>query len=115
LRSNLHNVLKARGYNPIELDPWYFPSVETYSELLTANGFEIKRIELEPRLTPLPGSLADWLYLFCRHTMLEKMGDEDGKEIIEAVEDACRVDCQSKDGKWALMYCRLRYEAVKKA
>ena len=111
MRSAIHNVLKARGYDPIPLDPWYFPSIETYSGLLTSSGFTIDRIELEPRLTPLPGRLADWLYLFCRHNILEMMSDEESKVIIEAVEDACRVDCQTAEGKWAVMYCRLRVEA----
>jgi hypothetical protein len=112
LRSSIYTVLKARGYNPAELDPWYFPSAETYSERLTSHGFTIKRIELEPRLTPLSGRLADWLYLFCRHSMLEKMNDEEAKEIIDAIEDACRIDCQTETGKWMIMYCRLRFEAI---
>ena len=44
--------------------------------------------------------------------MLKDVNDEEAKEIIEAVEDACRVDCQKEDGSWAIMYCRLRFEAV---
>jgi hypothetical protein len=112
LRSNIYTVLKAHGYDPAELDPWYFPSAETYGELLTSYGFSIKQIELEPRMTPLPGRLADWLYVFCRHNILEKMSEEEVKEIIEAVEEACKIDCQTESGKWVVMYCRLRFVAV---
>lgn len=108
----IYVVLRSRGIDPIPLNPWYFPSISTYSKLLTSHGFTIKRIELEPRLTPLPGPLADWLHLFARNTVLKDMNDEEAQCVIEEIEEKLRVDHQDEEGKWAIMYCRLRFEAV---
>ena len=33
VRSAVHSVLKRRGYNPADLDPWYFPSAEEYKSV----------------------------------------------------------------------------------
>ena len=30
VRSAVHRVLRDRGYDPEDLDPWYFPSMEDY-------------------------------------------------------------------------------------
>ncbi|KAG6909263.1 hypothetical protein DXG01_001325 [Tephrocybe rancida] len=38
--------------------------------------------------------------------------DEEAKEIIDEVETICIEDCRDKSGKWALMYNRLRFQAV---
>ena len=35
VRSALHAALSKRGYEPKQLDPWYFPSVEEYSSVST--------------------------------------------------------------------------------
>jgi SAM-dependent methyltransferase len=33
IRSTLHAVLRRRGYDPVALDPWYFPSVASYRKV----------------------------------------------------------------------------------
>ena len=33
IRSTLHDVLKSKGHNPEDCDPWYFPSVESYANV----------------------------------------------------------------------------------
>ena len=33
VRSALHQVLRRRGYDPIELDPWYFPTADEYKKV----------------------------------------------------------------------------------
>ncbi|KAG8963651.1 hypothetical protein FRC03_002695 [Tulasnella sp. 419] len=112
VRSALHLVLKARGYKPEELDPWYFPSIEEYRTLLEEEGFEIKHISLNPRITNLPGDLKDWLRTFCRTTWLGAMSDEEAEDIISEVEQISSVDSKDSSGRWAIMYVRLRFEAV---
>ncbi|KAI0927433.1 hypothetical protein AcV5_007976 [Taiwanofungus camphoratus] len=112
VRSALHHVLRTRGYDPIELDPWYFPSVEDYKLLLESSGFDVQTISLHPRITPLTGSLVDWLRLFCRPYFLRGMADEEAEGIMQAVQDICNVDCQDKQGTWAIMYSRLRVVAT---
>lgn len=32
VRAALHKVLAQRGINPTERDPWFFPSVDTYTQ-----------------------------------------------------------------------------------
>lgn len=33
IRSALHDILKSKGHNPEEYDPWYFPSIENYTNV----------------------------------------------------------------------------------
>lgn len=110
---SLYAVLRARGHDPVPLDPWYFPSVSEYTKILEAAGFSISTIALHPRLTPLHGPLGDWLRLFARHTMLAPLADDEAEAVISDVETMCARDCRDKDGNWAIMYCRLRFRAEK--
>jgi hypothetical protein len=34
--------------------------------------------------------------------------------MMDEVEEICRVDCQDKSGKWAMVYMRLRFSAILK-
>ncbi|KAH0586128.1 hypothetical protein J132_01411 [Termitomyces sp. J132] len=111
VRSTLYHVLRRRGYDPVSRDPWYFPSVEEYEKLLQAAGFQVKHISLNPRLTPLTGGAAEWLHLFVRNSFLGDLSDEEAQEIINEVAEICREDCQDKNGKWAMVYMRLRFLA----
>lgn len=42
VRSTIHQVLRARGYDPIALDPWYFPTPKAYRTLLEEAGFIVQ-------------------------------------------------------------------------
>ena len=129
-RSAIYQVLKSRGYDPVQLDPWYFPSVEDYRkvwraitsildmafssvvQLLVAASFKPIHLSLTPRFTPLPGSLRGWLQAFTRDTIFAGFEDEEAEEMMEEVEEICQVDCQDGTGKWAIMYMRLRFSAI---
>ncbi|KAJ7727380.1 S-adenosyl-L-methionine-dependent methyltransferase [Mycena metata] len=115
IRGALHRSLKSRGYDPIALDPWFFPSVEEYTKLLTAASFEVLHISLTPRATPLADGVRGWLEVFVRKSFLKDCSDTEATEIIEEVVEACRVDCQDGLGNWSMMYNRLRFAAVLKA
>lgn len=39
VRSTIHQVLRAKGYDPVPLDPWYFPTPRAYRALLEGAGF----------------------------------------------------------------------------
>ncbi|KAJ7163011.1 S-adenosyl-L-methionine-dependent methyltransferase [Mycena filopes] len=112
IRSALHQALRARGYDPIALDPWFFPSVEEYTALLTTASFHPLSITLTPRPTPLPSGLLAWLTLFARPSILRPCPDAEAAEIMAEVVEACRVDCQDALGRWGMVYMRLRFEAV---
>ncbi|KAL4070029.1 S-adenosyl-L-methionine-dependent methyltransferase [Scleroderma yunnanense] len=112
VRSCLHHVIRKRGVDPDSMDPWYFPSVEEYHELLEGAGFKVEAISLVPRITPLKGGLRDWLQLFTRETFLKTFGDEEAAEIMDEVVRMCEVDCKDQDGNWSMMYARLRFSAT---
>jgi len=114
IRSALYDIVKLKGHNPGDYDPWYFPSVEDYAKLLTTAGFETTHLSLSPRITSLSTGLYDWLNLFVRHSFLQKFTDEEASEIMREVEARCRRDCQDGDGNWAMIYTRLRVSAVLK-
>jgi len=33
VRSALHDVIRSKGRDPEELDPWFFPSIEDYGKV----------------------------------------------------------------------------------
>ncbi|KAL1748305.1 S-adenosyl-L-methionine-dependent methyltransferase [Schizophyllum fasciatum] len=99
VRAALHAALRRRGRDPVAVDPWFFPSVEEYSALLIHAGFTIREINLVPRVTPLPEGLAG-----CCECSREA--------VVREVEEAMAVDCRDREGRWSMMYVRLRFLAV---
>ncbi|KAH7336808.1 S-adenosyl-L-methionine-dependent methyltransferase [Rhizoctonia solani] len=112
VRSILHQVLRGRGIEPSKVDPWYFPRPENYAKVLESEGFKVEYISLNPRITPLPGPLIDWLRTFARNSLLAEMNDEEAEHIMREVSDLCEPDMKDKNGGWAIMYVRLRFRAV---
>src|SRR5262245_7184217 len=66
IRSALHGRLRRHAIDPTPIDPWYYPSPEEYSKLLSKTGFTVAYIELIPRPTKLPGDILDWLEIFAQ-------------------------------------------------
>lgn len=129
----IHAVVRKRGYDPIALSPWYFPSVQEYrkvriylcayshpridfcvGKLLESSGFEVKEISLNPRFTPLTTDIIGWQQTFCRNVFYANMSDEEAESIMKEVQDMCEVDMKDSEGNWALMYTRLRLVAFLK-
>jgi len=113
VRSSLYRALSARGYDAAALDPWYFPSDTTYRTLLENAGFKVESIGLFPRMTYVPNGLKAWLVLFARYTMLSGMDDKAAEEVIDEVTRECEVDMKDEQGRWCIMYVRLRFRAIK--
>lgn len=91
--------------------PWFFPTTEIYADMLSAQGFEVRRIGLFPRPTPLKTGMTEWLKLF-RGPFFEQYG-EGMDEVLAEVADLLRpVLCDGR-GNWTADYVRLRVEAVK--
>ncbi|KDN40980.1 hypothetical protein RSAG8_07686, partial [Rhizoctonia solani AG-8 WAC10335] len=112
VRSALHQILKSREIEPSEVDPWYFPRPEHYAKVLESEGFKIEHISLNPRITPLPGPLVDWLRTFARNSLLAAMSDEEAEQAMQEVSDLCEPDMRDEKGDWAIMYVRLRFRAL---
>lgn len=85
---------------------------DTICQLLRTHGFRPLSAELHPRPTPLPTDLAGWLHTFARRSFLASLDDALADEIIAEVVEDMRVDCQDPEGRWQVMYVRLRVSAI---
>ena len=131
VRGAIHGALKRRGIDPGPLDPWYFPTVEDYTEvsrkdildrtlnaevtlvqLLEKHGFKPQSVSLHPRPTKLPTDLRGWLITFARSSFLSSLDDSEAEEIMKEVVDELTVDCCDSKGRWQVMYVRMRVSAI---
>ena len=108
----LRAVARRRGANESLAGPWFFPTPAEYARLLRAVGFDVERIELVPRPTPLPGRMSDWPKVF-RGAFFEQFG-EDAPVVIAEVEDLLRPVLCDSEGNWTADYVRLRVLARKR-
>lgn len=111
VRSHLHQVLREHNIDPVPLDPWYFPTAEAYSSLLTAHGFTVSSCILVPRPTTLPTDLIGWLRTFARNSFLSTLSDEEAERIMQETSKRCEIDCRDEQGRDSVMYVRLRFAA----
>ena len=105
----LMKARQRRGLVP--MNPWYFPGVEEYRQLLEEAGFQVPVMQLIPRPTVLPGELRGWLETFAGLFLIK---DGAGREemITEVTEELAPTLCDNS-GKWTVDYMRLRFVACK--
>jgi trans-aconitate methyltransferase len=112
----IHQALKAemrdRGYDPEPLDPWYFPSPEAYQTLLEAQGFEVTKIQLIPRPTPLPTGLKGWLETFA-NPFTAALPEEMRSPFLDKVVETISPQLTTEAGQAFADYVRLRFAAIK--
>ena len=109
----LTQVLKRKGVEFADVSPWYFPTAEEYSALLEAHGFQVRRVELIPRTTPLPGDVADWLRNFAV-SVLEHLSEEGREAAIDDTRELLKPRRRDDKGAWSVDYVRLRVEATRR-
>jgi SAM-dependent methyltransferase len=112
IRAALTAALAPRGLDAAALDPWFFPSVETYGGLLARGGFSVESIALFPRPTPLPGDVADWLETFAQ-PFLAPLAPEARRPLLEEVRERLRPRLFDPARGWVADYVRLRFRAVR--
>ena len=100
----------ALGGDPNLAGPWYYPTADEYTELLTANGFKMKRAELFPRHTPLPAGISGWLTTF-RQPFFDQFPLETRQQALNQVINALAPSLCDSKGKWHADYVRLRFYA----
>lgn len=93
--------------------PWFFPSPQVYEDMLATRGFEVHRIGLFPRPTPLKTGMKAWLQVF-RKPFFEQF-DGRMEQVLDEVEELLRPSLCDGRGNWSADYVRLRVEAVKPA
>lgn len=102
-------VARSRGGDESLAGPWFYPTPDEYRGMLEAHGFDVKRIGLFPRPTPLPTGLPAWLMTF-RGPFFEQFGEATEAALDEAV-DLLRPQLCDRSGTWTADYVRLRVEA----
>jgi SAM-dependent methyltransferase len=108
IRTALAAVVQGRGL-PVAT-PWYFPTVEDYTERLQLNGFEIDSIVSFARPTLLPTGLRNWLTTFANPFVAAAAPGERG-EILDAVTALLAPILRDTQGRWSADYIRLRFAA----
>ncbi len=112
IRKALVEALNRRGLNGEAASPWYFPTVEDYSQQLTRGGFVVSYIALIPRPTPLPGDVTGWLETFAE-SFTSTLPTVERPGYIAEVQEALRPELCDAEGKWTADYVRLRFSANK--
>jgi trans-aconitate methyltransferase len=112
IRSALYAALQRRGIEPAPVDPWYYPSPQEFSQLLSKAGFTVAYIELIPRPTKLPGDILAWLEIFAQ-SFTKALSDEEQPGFLEEVRDELASRLRDGSGNWFADYVRLRFKAMK--
>jgi len=97
-----------------EADPWYYPSIALYADLLEKHGLEVQHAALFERPTRLEDGekgLATWLRMFAT-SFLNRVPAAQKEAFLREVERRARPELFSK-GNWELDYRRLRFAAFK--
>ncbi|MBU7584112.1 MAG: methyltransferase domain-containing protein [Nostoc sp. TH1S01] len=100
--------------NPQVFNPWYFPSIGEYSNLLEQQGFEVTQAILFTRPTFLAdgeAGIKNWLEMFAS-AFLAKLSDAEKVEVIRYVEDYLQPTLY-RDHAWTADYRRIRILAIK--
>jgi trans-aconitate methyltransferase len=105
-----YGALRRLGIaEPAALNPWYFPSVAEYAELLEGCGIEVTLAVLFDRPTPLEDGEAGidtWFRMF-GGPLMEPLTEEQRPEFLRLVREQVRPRLW-RDGGWVADYRRLR-------
>ena len=105
--------LQKRGIqNAASVCPWYFPTVDDYTERLERAGFVAESVQLIPRPTPLPAGMRGWLGTFGNPFCAALPEDQREGFLDDTAEMLRPVLCDEK-GRWTADYMRLRFVARK--
>jgi SAM-dependent methyltransferase len=111
IRVALTAVMMRYGYPDRETGVNYYPSVDGYRRRLERHGFEVERIELIPRPTPLPASgMEGWLRTF-RRGVLEELPEPLRETVVKETTALLENVLRDEDGNWTADYSRLRFIA----
>ena len=113
VRQALHASLRCRGFDPLAVDPWYYPSVAQYTAVLNSSGFDVQSMELIPRPTRLPGDVLEWLDLFAQ-PFINALDRNERQNFIDEVRRQIAPTLCDSAGAWTMDYVRLRFLAAKR-
>lgn len=105
-------VLTRHGCGDPEEGVNCYPTPKAYRQRLERHGFQIERIELIPRPTPLPETgMEGWLRTF-RRGVLESLPEDIRDTVVAETAALLAPALRAEDGKWTADYVRLRFAAT---
>ena len=111
IRVALMATLAHHGFDGREDNVNYYPTPDAFTRRLQRHGFNVGKIALIPRPTPLPeDGMRAWIRTFRRgvlDTLPEAMRETIVEETVALLEPALR----DEDGNWTADYVRLRFIA----
>jgi trans-aconitate methyltransferase len=106
-------ALEKRGVrNPVAAIPWYFPTVDDYTERLEHAGFVAESVQLIPRPTPLPAGMRGWLETFA-NPFCAILAEKERGNFLDEVTELLRPALCDEQNRWTADYMRLRFVARK--
>lgn len=109
LTTAMRAVGEAMGGNVALAGPWFYPTVEQYSRLLEKGGFNVDKITIFYRPTPLKNGIRSWMKVM-RAPFFEQFADRE-EQAYQAVEKALEPSLRDFQGQWFADYVRLRFKA----
>jgi SAM-dependent methyltransferase len=107
--------LKKRGIqDAAAISPWYFPTVDDYTQRIERAGFVAESVQLIPRPTPLPAGMRRWLETFANPFCAALSEDKERSDFLDEVTEMLRPVLCDKKGEWTADYMRLRFLARKR-
>jgi SAM-dependent methyltransferase len=112
IRVALIAVLSRHGFDGREDNVNYYPTPDAYKKRLTQHGFNVERIALFPRPTPLSeGGMSAWIRTF-RRGVLDTLPEEIRNTIVEETTALLEPALCDEEGNWSADYVRLRFIAT---
>jgi trans-aconitate methyltransferase len=112
IRVALMAVLARHGHAGAEDGVNYYPTTDSYVRLLKRHGFEVQRMTLIPRPTPLAASGMDgWLRTF-RRGVLDGLPEPLRNTVVEETTALLAPALRDEEGNWVADYVRLRFVAT---
>jgi SAM-dependent methyltransferase len=112
IRVALMAVLVRHGLGDREDGVNYYPTPEGYERRLVQHGFQVRRIALIPRPTPLAESgMAGWIRTF-RRGVLDGLPEALRETVVEETVALLAPALRDEDGNWTADYVRLRFVAT---
>ncbi|MEG1641923.1 MAG: methyltransferase domain-containing protein [Synergistaceae bacterium] len=112
IREGIKISLIKRGIDYKARNPWKFPELGIFSNVLESQGFKVSYIARIDRPTPLLKGLKAWLEVFTnKHT--EGFTEEEKETFYQEVEDYCRPLLYTEENGWVADHVRLRFLATK--
>jgi SAM-dependent methyltransferase len=111
IRVALMAVLARHGHPDAEEGVNYYATPEGYSVRLERHGFNVERIALIPRPTPLPETgMEGWLRTF-RRGVIEGLPEDLRDTVVRETAALLAPALRDENGAWTADYVRLRFIA----